>query len=75
MKLIPLFVIGGIVAELIMFAIATVMSLNGWELIITIGILPVGLIVGSIVFLLTKMFQDEPPPAPEKDEKTDKQTD
>lgn len=74
MKFLPLFVIGGIIAEFIMFAIATMFNMNGWDFIITIGILPVGLIIGSFVFLGSKMFQKEPP-APEKDENTDKKTD
>ena len=70
MKRYIFYIIGAFFAEIMIIAIATVFNLKGLNLVITVGLLPAGLILGSIIYLAVKFFLGSAEEEPEKDEPT-----
>ncbi len=59
MKTIILYIVGAVIAELAIIAIATMMDLSGLAMIVATVLLPVALIAAAIYYFSTRVFRGE----------------
>ncbi len=59
MKTIILYIVGAVITEFAIIAIATMMGLSGMTMIVATALLPVALIAATIYYFYTRVFRGE----------------